>query len=156
MCLVKLGRSAFMTAAMASDVSVVITWNAQLISNQSVARMQIVTIITALWRRQLADKAKRWRRLQMVRALQVCLFLLLQLLFCTFFFPYFSVCLSDCSFVCFFFVWFFLCCFQLLLWFLNFLSIVWPSSTICFQFSFASIHRSNLSNRSIQQLQGVF
>lgn len=36
----------------------------------------------------------------MVRALQVCLFLLLQLLFCAFFFPYFSVCLSDCSFVC--------------------------------------------------------
>lgn len=43
----KIGRSVFMTAAVASDVSVVKTWNAQLISNQCVARMQILTIITA-------------------------------------------------------------------------------------------------------------
>ena len=35
-------------------------------------------------------------------------------------------------------------------------SVAHCSSTICFHFSFASFHRSNLSNRSIQQLQGVF
>lgn len=33
---------------------------------------------------------------------------------------------------------------------------VWPTLFVCLQFSFASTYRSNLSNRSIQQLQGVF